>query len=289
MEERLSVLRRGAFFAGLVIIVWLIAGYGRRVFWAGIVRDFYYVSAAWQLFVLALLYFSRRILTTARGWLFFILTDLVVSAATLAPLTGLTSTSPKVYDRSAAEFYRSDARDYLASPEAKTAALEDFDKRKQVNAFKIAGRRDFPSYTKSDTFSNYVAADERYKRLFSLPFVFSDSGVQWRVEAIRLGYNFIDVDVRAEMACRMVLQQTYYPRWRAVDPAYTPSAYAGVLLQVPLKGGRTGSGLSIIKKTYISNQVFRLLLYYCRWVSFLAGGGNGDGWGYPALRGWGNE
>jgi hypothetical protein len=248
LEGQPVVLRRGAFLAGVVILVWLMAGYGGRVFWAGIVKDFYYVSAVWQLLVLGLLYFSRRILTTPRSWLFFILTDLVVSAATLVPLTGLTLTSPKVYDRSAADFYRSDARDYLESPTAKMAALRDFDKRKQLNAFKITGRRDFPSYTRSDTFFRYVADDERYKRLFSLPFVFSDSGTPLQVHAIRLGYNFIDVDVRTGVACRMVLQQTYYPRWRATDPAFTPSAYAGVFLQVALRKGENQVRLVYYKK-----------------------------------------
>jgi hypothetical protein len=262
MAEQLPALRRGVCLAGGVILIYLVAAYRGVVFWAPIVKEFYYVSAAWQLLVLALFLFFCRPSTSARSLLFFILADLVVSAATLAPLTGLTLTPPKVYDRSAADFYRSDARDYLASPTAKVEALRDFDKRRQLNAFKITGLRDFPSYTKSDTFFRYVSNDERYNRLISLPFVFSDSGIRWKLHAIRLGYNYIEVDVQTEAACRMVLQQTYYPRWEATDPAYRPSPYAGVLMQVPLRKGENRVRLVYYKKDlYIEAGISVITLF----------------------------
>jgi hypothetical protein len=254
-KEWLPGLRWAAGIATLLLLLYLMAGFHRIVFRTGAFRGIYYTCAFWQLFLLFLLIFPVRVLTSGSRVFWFILGDLMISVLAVAPLTGLSLTPPGVYNRSAAAFYRSSAGDVLLSPGKKLKEWESFDMRKQVKAFKITGIRDYPSHTRSDTFANYIAVDTRYRELLSLPFVFSDSGVQLRVDGIRLGYNFINVDVWAENSCRMVMQQTYYRRWKAADPNYKPFAYKGVFLAVPLRAGEN-----------------RVRLYYYKWDLCIEGG-----------------
>ncbi len=234
-ERRLRDLSYAARVAVVVLLVYLVAGYGRVVFRTNLVRIFYYSSALWQLALLLVLCFSGRIFLTTRRLFFFILVDLVISVGIVAPLTGFTLTSPGVYNRSVAVFYHSDAGDLLFDTAAKMKVIRGYDMRRQVNAFKVTGRWDFPSHTRSDTFANYIAVGRRYDSLLARPFVFAGNGVKLQVHRVRLGYNAIDVDVEAADSCQMVLQQTWYKRWRSAEGV--PSAYEGVFLSVPLKAG----------------------------------------------------
>jgi len=165
-----------------------------------------------------------------------VLGDLVVSVFLLAPLTGLTLTPGWVYDRSAAKFYRENANDYLLSPEVRREKMVR-NRRMDVNAIKLAGRSNFPSNTRSEALINYVHDSVRHAALLARPFLFADDGTPLDVRGIDLGYNVIDIDVNAANACGLVLQQTYYPRWRAEMPEYAPSAYKGVFLQTRLRAG----------------------------------------------------
>jgi hypothetical protein len=247
-KEWLPGLRWAAGVATLLLLVYLMAGYHRILFRNRDILVLYYACAFWQLFLLILLIFPARVLTTGGRVFWFILGDLMISVLFVAPWTGLSRTPPGVYNQSAAGFYRSSPEDVLMIPGKKLEKLKGFDQRKQVYAFKVTGIRYFVSHTRSDTFANYIDVDSRYRELLSLPFVFSDNGVRLRVDSIRLGYNFINADVWADDSCVMVMQQTYYRRWRAVDPDHKPFAYKGVFLAVPLRAGEN-----------------RVRLYYYKW------------------------
>jgi hypothetical protein len=138
-----------------------------------------------------------------------------------------------VYNEAARRFYRSGFDFYAGTAEK----VRRWDPRREANAFKVVGRRNFPSNTRNDSLYRYIDLGDRYARLAALPFAWADNGSRLRFQTIRLGYSSIDLDVTADSACRMVLQQTYYSRWRSSDPRYTPSVYQGVLLQVPLMAG----------------------------------------------------
>jgi hypothetical protein len=247
-NDRLSAVRSAACLAGLVLVICLITGYHRVAFRTNLIRSFYYVSAAWQLFLLAVFYFFSKKGVSAGRLFFFILADLCLSVFTVAPLTGFTFTSPGTYNRSAAAFYQSDAKEFLMSPVVRAAKISKHDPRAEVNALKLTGRDNFPSNTRYDSFINYIRDSGRYDKLLSLPFVFADNGTGLQVRHIELGYNFIDIDVKAENNCRMVIQQTYHKRWKADRPEYAPSAYEGVFLQTPLRVGENKVRLFYYKK-----------------------------------------
>jgi hypothetical protein len=238
LGERVWGLRRSAAVAAVVLGVYLVVEWHQVYFRTNINKVFYCVSAIWQLGLLLLLCFPRWMGGLPGRAFWFVLADLIVSVLMTAPLTGFSLTPPGVYNRFATAFYGNAAEGSLFSPEAKLRSLRDYDRRSEVNAFKIPGRPVFPSNTRSDLFFEYMQTAGRRDSLLALPFVFADNGLRLAVRDIRLGYNFVDVDVEAADSCHMVFQETYYSRWKAVDPGYSVSAYRGVLLQVPLRAGR---------------------------------------------------
>jgi len=191
----------------------------------------------WQLVLLGVLCFFRRIYGRPGWLLLFILGDLVCSVVMTTPLTGLTKTSPGTYNASAERFYSSDVKDLLFSSAGRIKEIRERDLRRDVNAMKIVGRNNFPSNTRLEAYYAYISDSNRYKNLIDKDFLFSDNGTGLKVRAVELGYNSIFVDVDAADTCGMVLQQPFYWRWKAERPEYVPGVYAGVFLRVPLKKG----------------------------------------------------
>ena len=245
---RRKALRNAARMAMFILLVFLAIAYPRTSFRTDSVRLLYLLSAGGQLAMLGLLGFSDKILKSGGRWVIFVIADLVFCVWMVVPLTGLTLTSPAVYNASAAAFYRRAVPGFLLSPAAKMAAIRQHDPRREVNAMKMPGRPNFPSNTRSDTLFRYLGTDDNDRKMLSLPFVFSDNGVPLKVHAISLGYNFIDVDVHAGGDCRMVFQQTYYQRWKAVAPGRDPTAYQGIFLQTSLSTGENRVRLFYYKK-----------------------------------------
>ena len=233
-----SRMRLAAGVAGLLVVVAVVMCGGSGNFRDDLVREFFYVSAVWQLVLLGVLCFYRGIYDRPGRLLLFILGDLVCSVVIMAPLTGLTRTSPGTYNASAARFYRSDAGDLLFATAGRIKEMGEHDPRRDVNAMKVVGRYNFPSSTRLEAYYAYVSDSCRYKKLINKDFLFSDNGTGLKVRAVELRYNSIFVDVDAADSCGMVLQQTYYWRWKAERPEYAPGIdSSGVFLRVPLKKG----------------------------------------------------
>lgn len=226
----------GLAMAGLLVIVWVMGYPGVRAM-SGTIRLMYLVSGVWQLALLVVLGCSAALLTTGRRLFLFVAMDLVGSILTVAPLTGFTVTSPARYDRSVAAFYRSDAGEFLSDTTGKVDRIRQRNRKKDVNVMKIVGRNNFPSHTQSDTFFNYVLDKERYDGMLAKPFVFAADSTPLDIRELRLEYNRIGAVVEAQRDCDLVIQQTYYHRWRSDQPEYQPFVYKGVFMAVRLRKG----------------------------------------------------
>jgi hypothetical protein len=142
---------------------------------------------------------------------------------------------------------------------SKRTLVPNIERGTEVKAFKKIPRYYFPSQTRLDTFYHYVNDTSRLNKLLSLPFVFASNGTVLKVNDIKLAYNSIDVDVTAEDICQMVIQQTFYKRWRAKQGENTPTAYDGVLLQTALKKGENKIRLFYYQKDLVIEAVISLL------------------------------
>lgn len=244
-------LRWAAFTAGILGVVYIIAGVCLSQPGAGSSRIFYYVfyaSAVWQLFLIAVLCLVKKVYSSRGRLFFFILADLIVSVLTVAPLTGFSLTRPRAYNRFADRFYAFNVNEHLMVPAIGSRGLLSVDGHSRANAVKLIPRANFPSNTRLDTFYRYVSDRGRYEQLLARPFAFSADGTALRVSNIELGYNFISMDVNAEDSCLLVVQQTAHPRWRAERPEYTLSIYKGIYLQVGLRKGENKVRLYYYKK-----------------------------------------
>ncbi|HTI93601.1 MAG TPA: hypothetical protein VL727_23545 [Puia sp.] len=260
MRSEVKRLRLAGCAAGVILVICIIA---ERWIPFTVVRSspiafyFYYVSAVWQLLLVAGLLLFKD-LYRSRGRLFLlILADLVVSVLLVAPLTGFGLTRPRVYNTFAEHFYAFNANEQLMIPAAGREKLPVED-HSDVNAVKLILPARFPSNTRLDTFCRFVSDSGRYRELLEKPFVFSDDGTVLNVSHIELGYNYIHIDVRAEDSSQLVVQQTYHKRWRAERPEYNPLVWRGIYLQVPLKRGENRVRLYYYKRDLVIEAVISL-------------------------------
>jgi hypothetical protein len=249
-----------ALLSGIILLISLMARYKHVFLKSEEIHFFYYAAATWQLFLIAILCFYTKIYSTPQKLFFFSLAELMISVFTVVPISGLTRTPPSTYDRFAKQFYESNVNDHLLIPASKSEVALDIDVRTELNAIKIIPRRNFPSHTHLDTFYHYINNTSRFNKLLSLPFVFASNGQTLEVNRIKLAYNSIEVDVTTEDSCQMVIQQTFYKRWRAEQPGNTPTAYDGVLLQTALKKGENKVRLFYYSKDLIIEAVISLLM-----------------------------
>jgi hypothetical protein len=219
-----------------LLAVYLLARVDRSLLKTKLLCFFYYISCGWQLVVLGVLCFCPWVYRRGSRLYVLVLADIVVSVFAMMPLAGLTITSPRTYDRSAAAFYREDAGAFLLIPGAGAERGDRRDRHTEVNAMKVTGRRNFPSHTLSQVYFDYVWGP-RYPAVASRPFVFATDSTRLRVSAIDLGYNYISVDVEAADSCQMLIRQTYYDRWRVRDGAYRLYQAEGGFMGVSLRPG----------------------------------------------------
>ena len=258
-------LRWAGFAAGVIIVIYAIVG--RRIPSTAVRSSrvdlyFYYGSVIWQLLLVTVLFFFKDLYRT-RGRLFlFILVDMVVSVLLVAPLTGFGITRPRVYNRFAEHFYAFNVNEQLMMPVAGSREKLVLDDHSEVNAVKLIPPANFPSNTRLDTFYRFVSDSGKYKELLGKPFVFSDGGTMLNVRHVELGYNYINIDVKAEDSCQMVVQQTWHQRWRAERPEYDPSVWMGIYLKIPLKEGENRVRLYYYKKDLVTEAAvsFGLLM-----------------------------
>jgi hypothetical protein len=261
-------IRYASFLAGLILLAYLLADYPQTKLKAGVFRFSYYASAICQLLLIAALCFSPKIYAFSKRLFFFVAADLILSVFILFPIMGLSRTRPATYNAYADRFYRSSLRENLLSSPSENKRLLNIDPRTEVNVVKLIPRRNFPSNTRLDTFYRYLMDDSHYSKLLSLPVVFAANGAILKINKIDLGYNHINIDVTAPDSCQMVIQQTFYKRWKSENPENRLSAYKGILLQARLKKGINNIRLFYYKTDLMAEFIISIsmLLAICVYI-----------------------
>jgi len=258
-------IRYASFLAGLILLVYLFADYPQTKLKTGLFRFSYYASAIWQLLLITTMCFSHKIYASSKRLFFFVATDLILSVFILFPIMGLSRTRSSTYNAYADRFYSSTLQENILSPASGFRQSLNIDPRTELNALKLIPRRNFPSNTRLDTFYHYLMDDSRYNKLLSLPVAFAANGTILKINKIDLGYNHIDIDVTAPDSCQMVIQQTFYKRWKSESMENRLSAYKGILLQVTLKKGINRVRLFYYRTDLITESIISvsMLLVIC--------------------------
>lgn len=275
-DDQARRIRKAAMVAGILLVIYLLIGATHLKFKTAPNRYFFYAGACWQLLLIGVLCFSKWIYGSGKRLFILVLVDLVMAVFTVIPVTSLSITPSSTYNRFASDFYTTDASKDLMVPVAAQRNSMVINPRTEVNALKLAIRPNFPSKTRLDTLYQYLKDPAHTSKLMSLPFLFTDDSTAIRVTRIDLRYNTINIDLIAADSCNLVLQQTFYQRWRSADPAHVPGIWQGVLLQVPLRKGENKVRLyyyhtdllveSIIAVTVLVGLLLGLLF---RWRSYI--------------------
>lgn len=197
---------------------------------------FYISSVVFEFIILFFIIFLSHIFfEQPKLVMLFIVGDMLVSVFLTIPITGLSKVHPSVYNQYAEKFYNINANtDLLNVVKANSAYLNSHN---GLNAFKIIPNDSYTSNTHFESYFKYISDSNNYKKLLSSPFAFKNDSTQIQIEKINLGYNFIDIDVKADKSCQLIIQQNYYKRWKSRSANNKLSAYNNVLMQVSINKG----------------------------------------------------
>lgn len=235
-------------------------------------QQIFYANTILQIILWLIVFAKNNLLFRKQKFLVaFIVVDLLLNYFIGMAITGVGNVKPQVFNNYATEFYKQEPNNYLKHPLAINRSLYMFNPWTNHNASKIMNGATFlMSNTLFTGYEKMFIQDTSNERILrNHAFVFSEDIDLLKIDSIDLKYNQINIQVQANTAGSIIVQQNNYYRWS--EKNNTPiNTWKDCFMQIPVKAGvntiqlqyNTGNYVQLMIGSYLLFIILLLILFF---------------------------